>query len=222
MDGSASLRSDFLASLSPQLKGVALGYPPDRPLGYAELEAFVHKALPATPFILIAESFSGPLAISLAAAKPAGLLGVVLVCSFARSPVRIPQALREIASWLPVKLIPVHVVAAALLGRYASQPLKTRLSAALAPVRRRVWRARVQAVVRVDVTARLSAITVPLLYIRATEDRLLGRGAFEIIKQRVPEVQLASIDGPHMLLQAKPDEVAMQVRAFAKKLIHLQ
>ena len=85
MDGSGALFGDFIAALG--LNPVIVAYPPDTPQTYDELEHFVHQSLPAgEPYILLGESFSGPVAIRIASRKPAGLKALVLVCTFAALP----------------------------------------------------------------------------------------------------------------------------------------
>ena len=85
LDGTTVLLAPFLAAL--QGRGVpasAVGYPGDRPLDYDALEPLVRAQLPRTPFVLLGESFSGPLAIRIAADPPPGLRGLVLSTTFAR------------------------------------------------------------------------------------------------------------------------------------------
>lgn len=121
--------------LTPRLAPVVVTYPVDRSMNYAELEQLARASLPTErPFVLVGESFSGPIAISLAASKPATLRGLVVVCSFARSPIPKPSGLSSVISRLPVKLIPTRITAALLLGRYASRALRERLSAAISKV----------------------------------------------------------------------------------------
>jgi thioesterase domain-containing protein len=71
MDGTGELFAPFLAALGPDQAVVVVRYPTDRELGYAELEQVARAALPVDqPFILLGESFSGPVAICrLAAAE---------------------------------------------------------------------------------------------------------------------------------------------------------
>jgi pimeloyl-ACP methyl ester carboxylesterase len=87
MDGTGVLFADFVASLPPEFKPLVVAYPNDPKLGYPELEVLARAALPRDQrFILLGESFSGPVAISIAASNPPGLLGLILCCTFARSP----------------------------------------------------------------------------------------------------------------------------------------
>ena len=69
--------------------GVA--YPRDRVMGYPELLAMVMEMLPSEPFVLQGESFSSPLSIMIAAARPTGLRGLILSSAFARNPLVAPK-----------------------------------------------------------------------------------------------------------------------------------
>lgn len=71
MDGTGELLSDFVAAMAPAFDTEVVAYPRDRILGYDELVARVRPQLPTDePYLLIGESFSGPIAIRLAASKP--------------------------------------------------------------------------------------------------------------------------------------------------------
>lgn len=88
MDGIGRFRG-FKEALGGETDCLALSYPPDVPLGYDALTTRAREALPRdTDYILVAESFSGPIAIRLAAERPPGLRALVLAASFCRSPVR--------------------------------------------------------------------------------------------------------------------------------------
>ncbi len=218
MDGSGTQFSNFIASLPSGVKAVVVAYPTDRALGYPELEVLVRAALPTnSPYFLLAESFSGPIAIALAASRPNGLCGVVLVCTFARNPIAIPSWLHPLISLIPVWLIPTRIAAARLLGQSSSSANRARLSSAIARVKPAVWRSRISAALSVDVAERLHEISVPILYIRAKCDRMVQRSASELISRYVPKLRLIELDGPHFILQVKPAESAAQLQAFARE-----
>src|SRR6185369_2945536 len=87
MDGTGILFEPLLEILPPELEAQVVSYPTHKPCGYEELAGLVAAALPKDgPFIILGESFSGPLAIMAAHAQPPGLKGIVLCASFARSP----------------------------------------------------------------------------------------------------------------------------------------
>jgi hypothetical protein len=60
LDGTSALLAEFCESLSALgVAARAVAYPPDRPLGYEQLEALVRAQLPCEPHVLLGESFSG-------------------------------------------------------------------------------------------------------------------------------------------------------------------
>jgi pimeloyl-ACP methyl ester carboxylesterase len=102
MDGTGRLFGPLLRILPPGLEAAVVAYPADRPCGYAELLPLVEAAVPdGGEFLILGESFSGPLASLLAARRPRRLRGVILCASFARSPLpSFISRLRRIA-WYP-------------------------------------------------------------------------------------------------------------------------
>ena len=191
MDGSGALFEDFASEL--KAKSIVISYPDDQPLGYGELNEFVLAALPNNePFILLAESFSGPIAIALAGRHLPLLRAVVLVCSFAQPPLRSPFGARRF------RLRPECCLVAFVL-----QLQKRDSSASCARLRPRVWKARLRAVLAVDSTTSLGRIQVPVLYLRASEDSVVFRSASEVISEHVWGAKIMEIEGPHFLLQAK-------------------
>ena len=217
MDGTSSLRAAFVAALAPMVEAKVVAYPPDRPLNYAQLESLVRAEIPQRPFVLVGESFSGPVAISLAASNLPGLRGLVLAGSFARSPIAIPRVLALIATFFPMALIPSRFVVTRLLGRAAPSVLGDRLLSAISSVRPDVWRSRLRAVISADVVADLSRIRVPVLYLRPAADRIVPREACDTVVRANPNTQVVELEGPHFILAARPAESAAEVMRFMRR-----
>ena len=86
MDGTGELFAPFIAALDGWPTTV-ISYPPDREMEYAGHEAHARARLPLDgDYVLLAESFSGPVGIALAASRPRGLRGLILCASFAVNP----------------------------------------------------------------------------------------------------------------------------------------
>ncbi len=218
MDGTGSLFVEFVATLPSALQPQIVSYPPDQPLGYAELTALVSQQLPRNePFLLLGESFSGPVALALAAQRPSGLRGLVLVSSFAKRPACVPGWLRPMVTRLPVTKVPTRLAAALLLGRNYTPIWQARLKAAMSAVSAATWQARLKAILDVDLSDRLPQIKVPVLYLQATHDRVVSPWALEHICRYLPKMQIVRIAGPHFLLQARPLESAAAIYEFARK-----
>ena len=87
LDGTGILFEPLARALGVDLDVRVVRYPSDPTLGYRELESLARAALPTDrPFVILGESFSGPIAIRLAADSPPGLVGLILVVTFARNP----------------------------------------------------------------------------------------------------------------------------------------
>ncbi|WP_057970772.1 alpha/beta fold hydrolase [Lysobacter antibioticus] len=220
MDGTGELLSDFVAAMAPEFATEVIAYPRDRPLGYDELVARVRPQLPTDePYLLIGESFSGPIAIRLAASKPPSLAGLVLCASFARAP-RPPGSplnaatLARLAGLLPLARMPTRWVATAMLGRWSSPQWRARLGPLLASLDPAVMRHRLREGGAVDVTAALAEIACPLLYLRARRDRLVSADSWRSIGEARPDARCIEIDAPHFLLQAHAPAAAAAVRAW--------
>lgn len=219
MDGTGAMFRDLLGCLPPTLRPVVVSYPPDRPWGYVELVSYVTRALPAgEPYILLAESFSGPVAIRLAAERPPALRGLVLCCTFVRAPVlaaRLPQhlllALGAVARF-PVLASPL------LFGRSMRPGLMRALHGCLRSVDPAVLRARLRAVADVDMTRQAHDINVPALYLQAENDWIVAPSAARNLAHCLPHLLLRRIQGPHLLLQARPRQSADMIAEFAASL----
>ena len=216
LDGTAALLEDFCSAVAGLgVPARAVAYPPDRPLGYSELEPLARAQLPAfAPFVLLGESFSGPLAIRIAANPPPGLVGLVLSTTFAHAPVPALSPLARLVRFAPARL-PMPLLSWALLGRWATPHLQHQLAGALRSVMPDVLRTRAAAALRVDVSTLLGSVGVPVLQLVARHDRLLAASASAQLAAGLPSCQSVVLQGPHLLLQAATQPAAEAVAEFA-------
>jgi pimeloyl-ACP methyl ester carboxylesterase len=70
------------------------------------------------------------------------------------------------------------------------------------------------AAMRVDVSALLPSIPVPVLLLVASRDRLLARSATAALAAGLPSCRTVTIAGPHLLLQAAAQRCAEEIAAF--------
>jgi pimeloyl-[acyl-carrier protein] methyl ester esterase len=217
MDGTGRLFEPLLRVLPPGWEATVVAYPADRPCGYEGLLPLVEAAVPdGGEFLVLGESFSGPLALLLAARRPRGLRGVILCASFASSPLPSP------ARWLRCAIrsfwfraVPWSLIRHELLGRFDTASLGQMVEGAIAGVQPSVLAARARAVLVVDVGAELRSCPVPILYLAATEDRLVSRRSLARIRRLQPRVASVALPGPHLLLQVAPGLAVQVIQAFA-------
>lgn len=216
LDGTGVRITPFLREMERVVPVRLLKYPPDRPLGYAELESLVRQGLPRDErYVLLAESFSGPIAIRVAASPPPGLAALILCGTFAKNPFPWLRPVRGLAVRVPFKSLPRWLRAPLLWGSgdpRRAPPAAQRASAGVAPA---VIRRRLHEVLTVDVTTLLAAIELPVLILRPTRDRIVPRAAARLLAQ-APHAEVADIEGPHLLLQSRPVESAAAVLRFLR------
>lgn len=218
LDGTGALLESFARSLGNTIAVKIVRYPSALAASYAELEQLARAALPVDrPYVLVGESFSGPIAISLAATAPPGLKGLVLCATFARSPVPFLKPLGPFVRFAPTRL-PAVVLRQLLLGKWATPAIERTLDAALAEISPDVLRKRVNEVLDVDVSNKWSKVRAPVLYLQAAQDRLIPATAGEHLRRIMPTLEIVKIDGPHFLLQAAPGKCADEILNFATKI----
>lgn len=214
LDGTGELFEPFATAMA----GVdcrVVRYPVDRPLDYAGHAAIARGSLPdREPFVLLGESFSGPVAIAIAADNPPGLRGVVLCCSSASNPLPALAPLRRLINVAPAVKLPPRWFAPWLFARQGTPQLRRAYMRAMSRVSAVTLRARAAAVLAVDVREELRRIPVPMLYLRATADRLFRRSALQEIQRVRGDLQVARFEAPHFLLQTRPHECAGEMRRF--------
>jgi pimeloyl-[acyl-carrier protein] methyl ester esterase len=221
MDGTGELFADFVTALPDTFETTTIKYPSDNCLGYSDLTSFVESTVQsAEPFVLLAESFSTPVAIHYASRKPPGLKGLVICAGFASSPLRGWR--RSMAILLTPALfsfsLPRFALKFWLVGRNPPLALLGSVQRAVSSVKRRVLATRMRSILACDARQELGQIDVPILYIQATHDRLVPALCFEEILQARPQASLIRISAPHLVLQREPQMAVEAVLRFTREL----
>ena len=223
MDGTGDLFTDFRNALPQSMEPMVVRFPRDRFLDYPDLLALLQAGtLPSGPYVLLAESFSTPLAIQFAATNPPNLKALVLCAGFATSPLRgFPKiAARWLAPILFAVPPPAIAIKALLLGSTTTSTLLFQVKAAIESVAPKVLSSRLRAVLDCDVRAVLSKTVLPILYMQAEQDRLVSARSMKEIQELRPDIVNIAINGPHLLLQSNPQEAAQAITHFLQQISH--
>ncbi|RZL37129.1 MAG: alpha/beta hydrolase [Rubrivivax sp.] len=216
LDGTGTLFQPLVRELPVTWRKQVIVYPMDAQAGYDALTRLATRALPTEgPLVVLGESFSGPVAIRLAAALGPRLQALVLCCSFARNPRPALASLVGLISWLPAPgALPSGVTAHALIGSSASAESRELLVDALAHLPAAVLRARLRMVMTVDASRELAAVSAPVLYLQAAQDRIVPPAAAADVQRICPRTVVTRLAGPHGLLQASPAPCAAAMTSF--------
>jgi pimeloyl-ACP methyl ester carboxylesterase len=210
LEGTGDLFGHFIRSLPKPCTVQIIRYPRDVPLTYLELERHVLDQLPkGAPITLLAESFSGPIALKISERRDLDLKAVVLVSSFALRPLGWagPLLARLPISSLLRRPLPAAVTRTFLYGTNASQALVSEFTAALSSVDPVVIADRLKQALTATYGGGHLKPNTRVIALFSKRDRLLGRTALRSIVRAHGEIEAVAIDAPHCALQCSPEEV---------------
>lgn len=213
MDGTGELLRTLADQLSAHRPVQLIGYPVDLSLTYEQLVPYVRERVSHDRFVVLGESFSGPIAIEIAATDQR-VAGLVLASSFARHP--LPARFAVFARLLDLRWIPTSIIVAVLMGSAATPRLRVHLRQVLATLPRKIIRARAQEVLRVDKRGRLPDIKCPVLCLHGRSDRLVSKRRVAEIVAALPGCQLRWLDSSHMLLATHTKAAAGVIEGFCE------
>ena len=104
-----------------------------------------------------------------------------------------------------------------LVGPNAPKSLVAAVRAAISSLPSKILAARVRAVLACDVRAKLGQVAVPILYLQATRDRLVDPACLEEIRRIRPRTEVATVAGPHLILQSEPEQAAEVIMRFTEQ-----
>jgi pimeloyl-[acyl-carrier protein] methyl ester esterase len=202
LDGTGALFDDFVRAAPATVRCDVVSLPQES-LAYTELvDRLAPRLQLGLDTILLAESFSGPLAILLAERQRVAAL---VLCNTFVLP---PRSRAFTAPLTPLFHLPMPAVVARwfFVGRDAPDDLVERVQATVASVPPAVLAARVASVSSVNVADALARCSAPIVYLRGTKDRLVPEASVDaVVRAASVPVSVVRIPGPHLLLQAAPE-----------------
>ena len=209
LDGTGDLFAPFLAAAPQGLHPVVVDYPTGEGsvavLKQRVLERLVHNC------VVIAESFSGPIAVHIA--SDPRVRALVLCNSFISSPVS--PALRHLVLAPMFGLpLPGLIIRRLLLGPNVDPSLIDLARSAIRRVPMTVMAQRLRQTLQSDGREAARSLARPILYLRGINDNLLSECSWRDLHATRPDAQIVRIGGPHLLLQASPRECWQAILHF--------
>lgn len=216
LDGTGLFFARLERALAGRVPLQVIAYPPDAGLGYAELPDYVGAKIGDGPVVLLAESFSGPLAIRLAVTLPSQIKGLILAATFLTTPW--PRWMIEIAARSSPSTVPRGWIDAVLRGGSDDPELAAQIAKIMAGFDPSVRSARLRAVARADARGDFARITCPVLALHGKNDWLVWPGPMRRATKAKPGAGMKLLAGPHMLLQTNATDAAREIDAFFHKI----
>lgn len=217
LNGTAGLFDPLLSIATNEYAVLVIDYPADKVKSYAELTEVVLENIRRIDgdFVLVGESFSGPIAIFLSAKNIPGHIGTILVATFVSGPYW------SIAKFLPWTLVyqlarPLYALRIKLSNGNNASLLKA-ASLEMQKVKAEVLAARTRAALSVDARAALAQIEIPLAYFRARYDVIVPPWNLKKIIKLQPDINVDSFNTQHFLLQSAPHEAWQAIDNFIRE-----
>ena len=211
MDGSGRLFKPFLSVLGVKYYQV-IALPETGNQDYDSLFKSIYDQLPNDEFILLAESFSGPLAAKLIAKNIPNLKGVIFIASFLSTPSKIILRVAQILplKWLLSLSIANPAIRYLMLGNRISQVDLENFKSTVASVPNKTLKLRLFAMQNLK-TPNISS-DLPVTYISATKDFFVRPSKLIEFSHSFTNLTQNTINGPHFILQSNPKACALIIR----------
>jgi len=174
-------------------------------MDYDDLTSLVHSLLPKEDFILIAESFSGPIAVKIASLRPPRLRAIVLVASFITNPVKPFSALAKIAVQMPrPPMFPQWLIRKIFFTSDAPASLVRQFTSIIKSIPHCLLRHRLLCILNSDVSKDFTNCQLPILYLQGERDRLISKSIPDLMRKLQPSMSIDQLDTGHLVLQSAP------------------
>jgi pimeloyl-ACP methyl ester carboxylesterase len=211
LDGTGILFRPLLAALPGDIRPSVITYPADRVLSLPEHARSALRQLPAGRSVLVAESFSGLVALAMLMEAPSRIGGIVFAGAFAEPPrpllTKFAPAISRFGT--AIRSAPSFLLRRFCLGADATAEQLDLLREALAAVSPSVMAHRLALAGKRHNFK--GPFAVPCCYLQASHDRLVPAGAASWFGERFASFRLEIVQGPHFLLQTRPRECAQLI-----------
>lgn len=214
LHGNAELFSKIQNIISPTLDTEFIELPSDGEQDYTTLSTWLNNHLPTgQPRLIIAESFSGPLALRIAKQRPEDIAGIVLVASFCSSPINPSFALLAQRPLFMVKP-PSIALRHFLTGSDADENEVTLLRNAIHKTPASILISRIKAVLGLQEQDIPILTKTPILILQAQRDQIIPWDAQQRLEASYPNAKVYWIDAPHLILQHQPKQCLVSIQRF--------
>lgn len=221
MDGTGEQFQELLQFFDKDIETMIVAYPRDQPLSYLQLETLVRGHLPRDRrFVLLGESFSGPIAISLASQKPPHLAGLILCATFCRNPQPLLKHFYACVDRISPRLIPRFVLERVMFGSHGNAQQKQSFFDSLYSVNPAVIQHRCKEVLKLNYIDQLKSIETPVLYLQGEHDYLVTRRYGSELQQHLQDFRIQAFPTAHMLLQTQPQSAARAISQFMRESLY--
>lgn len=205
LDGTGKLFAPLIKALPNSIDVQVIAYSLNKKQSYNELIEYVKQNLPKEDFVLLAESFSGPIAYQVALSKPKGLKSLILVATFLENPR--PFLLKFIPN-SRVFALPIPTVLSKIffLGFSVKSKIIELFNESIKMVSPSVIEYRLKEITQLKPSTQ--KIKIKATYIQASNDKLVPSKSLKDWQKVCDDIAVFKVKGEHFILQANPIKCA--------------
>lgn len=219
LDGTGELFHDLITELNDNLNIVTVSYSQEETIE-DYLSSINEKIGHNEQVILLAESFSGPIALHFITNHPEKIKCCIFSASFSKTPF---LSVCKTAAFLPnwffkntsfQKFAIKHYC----YGKYFTPSLGERTQKVINKISSTSIKQRLLLLSKQQshnlIKDKNHNIVMPCLYLQADKDRIVRKFLSNALCKALPNINKKTINGPHLLLQTKPKESAKAILSF--------
>jgi len=201
LDGTGKLFTPLVEALPNSINIQIITYPTDKKQSYHELIEYVKQKLPKEDFILLAESFSGPIAYQIALSKPKQQKSLILVATFLENPR--PLLLKLITRSRILALpIPNLLSRIFFLGFSVETKIIKLFNEAIKTISPSIIKYRLNEISKLKHDKQ--KIKLKTTYIQASNDKIVPTKSLKDWQLVCNDIDIFIVEGNHLILQENP------------------
>lgn len=220
LDGTGKLFKPLIDALGNEVTTHIISYPSETHLTYDKLSEYLKNQLIDIDeqIVLLAESYSGPVALKLLKDPLPNIKAVIFSATFCESPKSLLIFLGRILPLAQILKIPMPIpfIKFFCLGSDISSETVNIFKKTIAKSNFRVLAKRIVEISRLKLF-KPEMGKIPCCYIQAQMDKLVPSDCFDSFKKIIPQIELIKIKGPHFILQSRPHECKEIIAKFINK-----
>jgi pimeloyl-ACP methyl ester carboxylesterase len=221
LDGTGLLLEKVVARAAASAPCTLVRYPTELKGSYQDYVGIVEAAIGCEqPVVLIAESFSGPVAVRLAQAHP-NIKAVVLSGSFVSHPRS--KLLRHLLPLLQLCLALNRTSSFFIRWLLAGMDAPAELVHTVADAGRRVPASvlshRLRLALTCNESAAFKALSTPTLLLISAQDRLIPARYSQRLRMFRPKAPVHFFQSPHLILERQPDKAIACISEFLTQVL---
>jgi surfactin synthase thioesterase subunit len=218
-DGTGRMFGPLVRELKNRFEAWVIAYPTTGPQDYHSLANYVRRQIPAgEDYVLLGESFAGPLVYEIALADPVHCKAAVFVATYLSNP---SPLFLKVLSKLPAALVSRFVstpfiVRLLTLSRHAPDGVAKAIAENFASVEPAAIRQRLRTIGGLPGNPQLP-VKVPCFYLQAGKDRLVPARKLGDFKRLCSALAVRQVEGGHFILQEKPEACAAAISSMLQE-----